>query len=69
MLNVDYRLPYIVNTGDTSSIRKKEMYQWCIDTFGKRNFEIWNWDNEPFYLSHLYFRHEKDLNWFLLKWS
>ena len=41
----------------------KEVLQWCIDQFGMCNTR-WFLKN-----NYIYFKHEKDFTWYLLKWG
>lgn len=51
--NVSYQYQY------TGTVQKNELIFWCEENFG--NDWIWNWN-------FFYFKHERDLLYFLLRW-
>lgn len=47
-----------------------DIERWCITKFGRPG-NLWNSKPERYYLNsgHIFFRNEKDLNFFTLRWS
>ncbi len=50
----------------------REIVEWCLKTFGPAGWHDdipqARWKDDIFY-GEVYFSHEKDLSWFVLRWS
>jgi hypothetical protein len=62
--------PYRVVVMNETWMSRLVLYDWCSESFGVRNKQYNNprwWSDDINYT--FWFKHEKDLNWFIMRWQ